>query len=60
MELQDLSGILNSLEIIIKIGLSNYYILNDKYHLDMVIELSWDDFMENKSYNKRMNNYNIS
>ena len=35
-------------------------ILNDKYHLDMVIELSWDDFMENKSYNKRMNNYNIS
>ena len=35
-------------------------ILEDSYAVDMVLELTWDDFMEHKKFNKRMNNYNIS
>ena len=35
-------------------------ILNDEYSVEMILELTWDDFMKNKSYNSRMNNFNIS
>ena len=35
-------------------------ILNDKYQVDKILELSWDDFYEFKKFNKRMNNFNIS
>ena len=35
-------------------------ILDDAYSLDMIIELTWEDFFEHKKYNKRMNNFNIS
>ena len=35
-------------------------ILSDKYSLDMILELTWDEFYVHKSYNKRMKNYNIS
>ena len=35
-------------------------ILNDDYGLDMILELSWEDFMKYKNYNKRMNNYQIT
>ncbi len=35
-------------------------ILDNAYSLDMILELTWDDFFKHKRYNKRMNNYNIS
>tara|TARA_Y100000768_G_C23835301_1_gene613413 strand:+ start:367 stop:879 length:513 start_codon:yes stop_codon:yes gene_type:complete len=35
-------------------------ILDEEYGVDKMLELSWDDFMKHKSYNSRMNNYNIS
>ena len=35
-------------------------ILNDSYSLDMILEMTWAEFFENKKFNKRMNNYNIS
>ena len=35
-------------------------ILNNSYALDCILELTWDDFFKVKSFNKRMNNYNIS
>ena len=35
-------------------------ILNDKYQVDKILELSWDDFFKYKKFNKRMNNFNIS
>ena len=35
-------------------------ILNNSYKLDILLELSWDDFFRFKKFNKRMNNYNIS
>ena len=35
-------------------------ILDKNYGVDKILELSWDDFMMHKKYNKRMNNYNIS
>ena len=35
-------------------------ILNDEYALDMILELTWEDFFKYKKFNKRMNNYNIS
>ena len=35
-------------------------ILNNSYHLDMILELTWDEFFKHKKFNKRMNNYNIS
>ena len=35
-------------------------ILNDEYSLDMILELTWEDFFKYKKFNKRMNNYNIS
>ena len=35
-------------------------ILDDEYSLDLILELSWEDFFKHKKYNKRMNNYNIS
>ena len=35
-------------------------VLDNDYSLDMILELTWDDFFKFKKYNKRMNNYNIS
>ena len=35
-------------------------ILNKKYALDMMLQLTWSEFFEYKRFNKRMNNYNIS
>ena len=35
-------------------------ILDDNYDLDLILSLTWDDFFKFKSYNKRMNNFNIS
>ena len=35
-------------------------VLDDSYTLDMILELTWNDFYKFKKYNKRMNNYNIS
>ncbi len=35
-------------------------ILDDYYTLKMILELTWNDFMKFKKYNKRMNNYQIS
>lgn len=35
-------------------------ILDNEFQVDKILELSWDDFFENKSFNKRMNNFNIS
>ena len=35
-------------------------ILDNAYSLDMILELTWDDFFDYKKFNKRMNNYNIS
>ena len=35
-------------------------ILDNSYKLDILIELTWEEFFKYKSYNKRMNNYNIS
>lgn len=35
-------------------------ILANDYSLDMILELTWDDFFQYKRFNARMNNYNIS
>ena len=35
-------------------------ILDNSYSLDMILELTWDDFIKHKKFNKRMNNFNIS
>ena len=35
-------------------------ILDEEYGVDKILELSWEDFMKYKSFNKRMNNFNIS
>ena len=35
-------------------------IMNEEYDLDMILLLTWDEFFKYKSFNKRMNNYNIS
>lgn len=35
-------------------------VLDNRYSLDSILELTWDDFFKFKKYNKRMNNYNIS
>ncbi len=35
-------------------------VLDNHYSLDVILELTWDDFFKFKKYNKRMNNYNIS
>ena len=35
-------------------------ILDDAYGLEMILELTWDDFFKHKKFNKRMNNFNIS
>ena len=35
-------------------------ILDEEYGVDKMLELSWDDFFEHKSFNSRMNNYNVS
>ena len=35
-------------------------ILNNEYSLDMILQLTWEDFFKFKKFNKRMNNYNIS
>jgi hypothetical protein len=35
-------------------------ILDNRYSLDSILELTWDDFFKFKKFNKRMNNYNIS
>ena len=35
-------------------------IIDQSYALDMILELSWEDFFKYKRFNTRMNNYNIS
>ena len=35
-------------------------ILDEEYGVDKMLELSWDDFIKHKSFNSRMNNFNIS
>ena len=35
-------------------------ILDNDYQLELVLELTWNDFFKFKSYNKRMKSYNIS
>ena len=35
-------------------------ILDEDYSVAKILELTWDDFIKHKKYNKRMNNYNIS
>ena len=35
-------------------------ILDRSFSLDMILELSWNDFFKHKKFNSRMNNYNIS
>ena len=35
-------------------------ILNKSFEVDKILELTWDNFMNYKKYNKRMRNYNIS
>ena len=35
-------------------------ILNNNYTVDLMLELTWNRFFEKKSYNRRMDNYNIS
>ena len=35
-------------------------ILDEKYQVDKMLEMTWDDFFKHKRYNRRMNNYNIS
>jgi hypothetical protein len=35
-------------------------VLDNSYSLNMILELTWDDFFKFKKYNKRMDNYNIS
>ena len=34
-------------------------VLDDTWNVDRMLELSWEDFFENKMFNKRMNNFNI-
>ena len=34
-------------------------ILDEEYGVDKILELSWDNFMEYKSFNLRINNYNV-
>ena len=34
-------------------------VLDDTWNVDRILELSWEDFFENKMFNKRMNNFNI-
>ena len=34
-------------------------VLDNSYSLNMILELTWDEFFKFKKYNKRMNNYNI-
>ena len=35
-------------------------ILDQRFDVDKILELSWDDFYLYKKFNKRMNNFNIS
>ena len=35
-------------------------ILDKSYDLELLLRLSWDDFFKYKSYNSRMDNFNIS
>jgi hypothetical protein len=35
-------------------------ILNNSYSVDVILQMTWNDFLENKRFNSRMNNYNIS
>ena len=35
-------------------------ILEDDYSLDLLLELTWNQFFEFKKFNSRMNNYNVS
>jgi len=35
-------------------------IIDSFFSLDMILELTWDDFFKFKKFNKRMNNFNIS
>ena len=35
-------------------------ILDKSFQVDKILELTWDEFIDNKKYNKRMQNYNIS
>ena len=35
-------------------------VLDNSYSLNMILELTWNDFFNYKKFNKRMNNYNIS
>ena len=35
-------------------------ILDKTFQVDKILELNWENFMNNKRYNKRMRNYNIS
>ena len=35
-------------------------ILDKGFQVDKILELTWENFMKNKKYNKRMRNYNIS
>ncbi len=35
-------------------------ILDENYGVEKILELTWEDFMKYKKYNKRMNNYNIT
>ncbi len=35
-------------------------ILNDRYSVDVILQMTWNDFFENKRFNSRMNNHNIS
>ena len=35
-------------------------VLDESFSLDIILELTWDDFFKHKKFNSRMNNYNIS
>ena len=35
-------------------------ILDKSFAVDKILELTWEDFLKHKKWNKRMNNYNIS
>ena len=35
-------------------------ILDREYSLDMILELTWEDFLHHKKFNKRMKNYSVS
>ena len=35
-------------------------ILDDYYSLNMILELTWNDFIKFKKFNKRMNNFQVS